>query len=263
MKWSKQDEWILRTTWHEKPTRQIAKDLGRTYHGVRAKARCLGLSKKACRGWTPYEDLILKRKYEQEKAPARDVCFLLGKTPHSVHGRRDKLGISAHRKCRRWTVKEEDYLRANWLKLPEKRIAKKLRRSLAAVRIRARKLQVSERFKHTSIRKVALMLGYDRKTVMILIKRFKLPIYESEHGQTRIPKKTLAKLQAQVKAMGYPLQPIRKLNNSFVCARCGESRRPHHAKGLCHSCYYLERKELNEKKKVDKGRDLVPSGQLA
>ncbi|MHC4644105.1 MAG: hypothetical protein ACYTBJ_01290 [Planctomycetota bacterium] len=235
--WSKEEEWMLRTQWNTRSSREIAAELGRSYNSIRAKARQLALGKKAFLWWTPYEDMVLRKKYVQEKLSPKEISELLGKTTDSIKSRRIYLGIPCYRISRKWTLEEEDFLRDNWSSLKRKEIAEHLNRTVLAVTRKAQTLKISERYAFVGVGFVARRIGYHRETIHAMIRMLGLPCSYSEAGFTRVPRRTMIYLQRLVEELGWPLQPIRRIKATFVCRKCYRIIRPHYAKDLCKPCY--------------------------
>jgi plasmid maintenance system antidote protein VapI len=239
-KWTKDEIWYLRVNWHKKLTREIAEHLGRSENSINCRAWRLKLSRKARSHWSPYDDILLKRKYEEENLSVEEVCELMGRSKGGLHARRIRLGIPSKKPNNRWSLKDEDFLRKEWGYLPDQEIADRLGRTLIAVRRRAAILRISERHAHISMNKAAKIIGYDKRTVKALVKKAQLPHSKSLTGMFRLPEKTVLQLQKIVEALGYPCRPIQSLQTTFVCRECIRKTRPHHANGLCHPCYIVD-----------------------
>ena len=116
---------------------------------------------KAQRLWTPLETLVLRREWR----PGEDNSLLaarLGRSKSSVKAKASTLGITRPRGFRPWTPREDDVLRELAGRLTDRKIAKKLSRSVVAVRTRAYRIGVSWRDREWyTAQEAAAIMGVD------------------------------------------------------------------------------------------------------
>jgi hypothetical protein len=113
------------------------------------------------RKWTKEEDTILREHYQGEnrnKLTVESLCFYLERTPASISGRIASLKLCENRP--RWSPEELEFLSENYGVLPADKIAKKLGRSVNALKIISyRKLGINQRSNIYTARNVAELVG--------------------------------------------------------------------------------------------------------
>lgn len=88
---------------------------------------------RSYRRWTAEETAFLQENWH---LPLEDICMRLDRTVQAVQQRGYSMGLYR----RRWTPKEEEYLQENWGKYSIPAIAKKLGKSVNAIKVRANRL---------------------------------------------------------------------------------------------------------------------------
>lgn len=114
--------------------------------------------------WTEDDDDYLKYFVFSGDSTIKEAAELLEKTPAAVSTRLTelrKIDQSVHYLHRRWTEKEDDYLRENYLKYDAKILAKNLGRTVESVKSRKSQLRL------TIVRPVAK----HRKTIIAMAKK--------------------------------------------------------------------------------------------
>lgn len=121
--------------------------------------------------WTEDEDDYLKYFVFSGEATIKDAAELLGRSSGSVSARLTELrrsDSSVQYLHRRWTDKEDDYLRENYLKYDTKILSKNLGRSVESVKSRKAQLKLSLVRPITKHREIIVSLankGYYRKEI--------------------------------------------------------------------------------------------------
>lgn len=121
--------------------------------------------------WTEDEDDYLKYFVFSGDSTLKDAAELLGKTTGAVSARLTelrKIDRSVQYLNRRWTEKEDDYLRDNYLKYDAKILAKNLGRTVESVKSRKSQLKLSlvrPITKHKEIIVALANKGYYRKEI--------------------------------------------------------------------------------------------------
>jgi DNA-binding CsgD family transcriptional regulator len=116
--------------------------------------------------WTDQERAIIRRDYRGTKASAREIGQRLGVSEHAVKGQIQKMGIAMH-KSPNWTQKEITLLKELVHHKSVGQIAKILRRSDNAVKVKAVRLQLRLRSRDGWYTKqeVCEICGVDHKKV--------------------------------------------------------------------------------------------------
>lgn len=121
--------------------------------------------------WTEDEDDYLKYFVFSGDSTIKDAAELLEKTPAAVSARLTelrKIDQSVQYLHRRWTEKEDNYLKANYLKYDAKILAKNLGRTVESVKSRKAQLKLSlvrPVTKHKEIIVALANKGYYRKEI--------------------------------------------------------------------------------------------------
>lgn len=120
--------------------------------------------------WTEDELAIVRRDYRGTNASAADIAVKLGVTRHAVKGQCAKMGILTD-KSPQWTGKELRYLEANIHRMSVLAIARKLHRSVNAVKVKATRLQlgIRQRDGWYTKREASEILGVDHKWLQVRI----------------------------------------------------------------------------------------------
>ena len=145
--WSDDDIELLKKFYAEKPTEELAKQLGRSLPAVRYRAYRLGLKRKIqYEGrWTPEDIALLKELYPE--CPIPEIAKKLGRTVNAVKNRAHQLGIKRKNYLDEfWTAEELQLLRQLYPAHEDiKDIAERIGRSPAMVRAQAYDLGFSKR----------------------------------------------------------------------------------------------------------------------
>jgi len=148
-RWSDDEISLLKKQYAEKPTTELANQLGRSLAAVRCRAHMLGLKRKIeYEGrWTPEDMAVLKELYPE--SPIDEIAKRLGRTVNAVENRAHQLGVK--RKSwsdRLWTAEEIELLKELYPNRGNiEEIAKRIGRSPAMVRTKAHKLGFVKRHK--------------------------------------------------------------------------------------------------------------------
>lgn len=117
--------------------------------------------------WTPKEEAVLRENYG--RVHAKTIGKQLGRSTSAVMHRASRIGLQSRR---RWSSDDDQELAALWGEMALGSIAKSLRRTVATVYWRARKLNL----KHGCPRGLeylsgaATRTGYDPKTLRVILK---------------------------------------------------------------------------------------------
>ena len=155
---------------------QIARELGRLPSTVYNRYRKLVVG-DVCenrRQWTPEEDELVREMLLNGHSYA-DIAKRLGRTENAVSLRAGFLGL---RHSKRYTRKEENYIRDHWGKVPPSRIAKRLGRTVGAIQKKAYNMGLpcdGERCPYFTPRELAEAIGLDPRTVRRLCEKGVIP----------------------------------------------------------------------------------------
>lgn len=163
--WSRREKRELRQLWPAKTIAEIATELGRTVQSVACKAAALRLPRKCSREhryiWNSDQDDFLCAKYNSQPKRIDEICKALGVFPRwAIKKRARELGLSRTKEPE-WTRREETFL-ARWL--PHRSlewIAKKLKRTITAISLKAKRLNIKKSGSGYTARAVAFGLGVD------------------------------------------------------------------------------------------------------
>ncbi|MBR2827640.1 MAG: hypothetical protein IKE70_00195 [Bacilli bacterium] len=120
------------------------------------------------RFWTDEEIKLLKNM-----APyytIEDISLKIGKSKNAIFLKASKLGITLYWSKREWNEEEEDELRRLWGTMSIEKLAKKLKRSVSSVKVRANRLHLGPMYgndaRFLTIPMISNMLGvsYERIT---------------------------------------------------------------------------------------------------
>jgi len=140
--WSDDEIQLLKKQYAEKPTEELAKQLGRSLPAVRYRAHMLGLKRKIqYEGrWTPEDMALLKELYPE--CTVGEIAKRLGRTVNTVANRAHQLGIKRKSWCDKlWTAEELQLLRELYPTHEDiQDIAERIGRSPAMVRAKAHEL---------------------------------------------------------------------------------------------------------------------------
>jgi hypothetical protein len=134
--WSDDEIELLKKLYAEKPTEELAKQLGRSLPAVKRRANMLGLKRKSYlqKLWTPEEVALLKELYPE--CPFGEIAKRLGRTVASVKQRAHTLGLKRKSYLDKlWTAEELQMLREQYPTCESTReLAKKIGRPWGSVR---------------------------------------------------------------------------------------------------------------------------------
>jgi len=142
LRWTKEEDNILRTYYPKRGSRYTAEMLGRSITSVQHRALKLGIPGNGVRVWTEMEVRYLRSRYPQ--TPVSRICRTLHRSEQSVRGQINRLGLGAVAPAP-WTEGEIAYLRAHYGKVKVAELAEELGRSTDAVEIKAGKLGLSRK----------------------------------------------------------------------------------------------------------------------
>lgn len=124
----------------DEPVQDIAAQIGRPLHGVRARICDLGLRRNSTRPWLPEEEAELLSRYGQE--PCAAIAADLGRSPGAVYARAQILSLSEEA-APGYDAWEDAQIRAGYGRgIPVSQIASLIGRTVIGVRSRAYDLGV-------------------------------------------------------------------------------------------------------------------------
>lgn len=183
----------LRNSYQTMTAEQIAKRLGRTRAAVAGKAEKLGLKKDlrcpSGEKWTPEQDQYIRDHWQE--LGDEEIAVAVGHPVPSTHARRLRLGLKHRAGCKGpdWTQEELDYIREVWGDKTVPQIAKRLGRSITAVKVKTARLGYTGQKwsgEMMSARKVSELLGIDVHTVCdIWIPKYGLKSKRRQLGVTK------------------------------------------------------------------------------
>lgn len=124
--------------------------------------------------WTEAMDALLRRMYDPTvKGRSQEIAYRLRMPRWAVNRRAVALGLSRP-KDRPWTAQEEAYLEGNFHHVSVKVLARKLVRSLTAVKLKAKRLGLRKYDEGYTACSLAEALGVDPHWVLARIRSGKL-----------------------------------------------------------------------------------------
>lgn len=138
--------------------------------------------------WTQEELEIVIRDYRGSHQSRREIADKLGVTEFAVAGQIAKLGIANSSDRRPWTPQEDLELAELTSQLSNTQIAKRMKRSVNSVTVRAKRLGCSRRIRDDwyTIGDAAGILGKDRKWVRCRVQDGRLKARHHHHqGRNR------------------------------------------------------------------------------
>ena len=139
--------------------------------------------------WTQEEHEIVRRDYQGTHQSRREIAAKLGVTEFAVAGQIAKLGIANSSGRRPWTPQEDLELRELTPKLSNIQIAKRMKRSINSVTVRAKRLGCSRRVRDDwyTISDAASILGKDTKWVRCRVQDGRLKAKHHHHNSNDPP----------------------------------------------------------------------------
>ncbi|PVZ78018.1 hypothetical protein C9426_35315, partial [Serratia sp. S1B] len=124
------------------PTQDIADELGRSISGVRRIVHLLGLGNKSAGPWTEAEIAVLHTHYKKGAGLGKIQSLLPGRTKAAIAVLASKLGITGRES---WSASEKRFLKEHYGKMPTRKIATTLGRSVSAVRVTVNQLSLGKK----------------------------------------------------------------------------------------------------------------------
>jgi hypothetical protein len=134
------EERLLIKYYNKIPINELCSRLDRNKPGVKARARKLGIVKKASKEWSEYENNLLIEKFST--MTNKNLEKLLGRSWTSIATRARKFGLvkdssfisNTQKKLKNgWALEEEDFLKSNFEKYSNKELALYLNRTPIAI----------------------------------------------------------------------------------------------------------------------------------
>lgn len=140
LRWTREDEALLRKYYTQYGTRYCARMLGRTISGVRSRAQLLNIPGPALRGWSDREVLYLRR-FHHRMTIVR-LAEKLERSEASVVKAIRRLRLSNDERI--WTKKDLKYIRDNHRKMPYADIARHLHRTPDAIKVKVTRMGLAK-----------------------------------------------------------------------------------------------------------------------
>ncbi|HFL0060679.1 TPA: hypothetical protein ACGX1Y_002412 [Listeria monocytogenes] len=149
--WTDEEVRFLRNNYEYVDTGRIAIFLNRTFNSTKSKAMRLGLSKNY--DWTEDDDIYLEYFVFENDTNINEAAEFLNRTHNAVRTRivnlrKKDTSVAYIRK--RWTEKEDDFLKNNYKAMSDVVLAERLQRTKGAVTGRKRTLGLQKIYKLTS-----------------------------------------------------------------------------------------------------------------
>lgn len=127
--------------------------------------------------WTDDERDIIRRDYKHTRESCRQLAAQLGVTEFAVRGQVSTMGIAKSDDRKPWSPEEEERLRKLIPEFCPRAIAKKMKRSLNSVVVKAKRLDLRRRYRDGwfTKREVCEILAHDHKWVQARIDSGALP----------------------------------------------------------------------------------------
>ena len=124
-------------------------------------------AKRTRHNWTQQERDFIRLYYRGTNESRRYIANVLKVTEYAVAGQVARMGLCKRTDRTKWTPDEDEQLRTLLPKYPVSKVAKIMHRSVNAVYIRAKRLQMScrDRDDWYTLQEVAEILGMDKRWV--------------------------------------------------------------------------------------------------
>jgi hypothetical protein len=137
-RWTDAEERFLRENYRTMTYKQIAGRLGRTVGSVTGKLHVgLRLKKRSNHHWTAADKQRLSRWYGRQ--PTRLIATKLGVTRESARRMAHYRGLTASL-APPYTEREKEFLRKNYVTIPNRELARRLNRSVGSIELMGKKL---------------------------------------------------------------------------------------------------------------------------
>ncbi|KEY59559.1 hypothetical protein [Serratia sp. DD3] len=169
------------------PAQDIADQLGRSINGIRRVVHLLGLGNKSVGPWTEAEIALLHSHYKKGAGLGKIQSLLPGRTRAAIAALACKLGITGRES---WSASEKRFLKEHYGKMPTRKIAATLGRSVSAVRVTVNQLSLGKKSvgPWTEEEMAVLSDHYDRGLGITYV-------------QSRLPGRTKGAIRAQASKM--------------------------------------------------------------
>lgn len=135
--------------------------------------------------WIPEQDLFIRQRYDiREKNRSKEIGSALGVPRWAVNRRAADLGLSRPKE-RFWSLSDVHYLETHYHKTQIKKVAKKLGRSVTAVRLKSKRVGYQKKGEGYTATSLAVALGVDIHWVSDRIARGLL--HATRRGTERTP----------------------------------------------------------------------------
>ena len=147
--WTNQELTALTENYNKLTAEELRKSFlpNRSIHAIYNKAKKLGLSRKQeydTTEWTQEELNTLRAGYGNTSIREMQANDLKKHSRHAILGKIRALKLTKQKPARPWTQQEDDVLQQEYAKTPVSALAKKLKRTEAAIRQRATVLGLSK-----------------------------------------------------------------------------------------------------------------------
>ena len=117
--------------------------------------------------WTPDELEIVRRDYQGDSDSVQRIAHSLGVSFYAVKGQISKLGCAKITDRQRWTPAQDEQLEDLIPRMSLLQVAKRMRRSVFSITVRAKRIGISRRDRNGWYTKneVAAILGVDHKWI--------------------------------------------------------------------------------------------------
>lgn len=115
------------------------------------------------RPFTPEEDELIKRYFRRRGRGSKWLMQKLGRRRSSVHARAHKLGVVPRN--RRWSAEDDEYLVRNYGLLTDEGLARKLDRTVMAIRVRMNHKRIVRTYNFLCATDVGRIFGVHQKVV--------------------------------------------------------------------------------------------------
>jgi hypothetical protein len=174
------------------------------------------------RHWTPEEDAIVRALYPKSSRWKRLRASLPGRTWKAIGARAQRLGVPSPERF--WTREENLTLAREWGDMTLCGLAKKLRRSILAVRQQAKALGLPFGIPQgcVSVHRAAVEAGYSDDVMLRILERAGVTLRQQDgpaSGKRRHPRSRFADADAVRKAVDAWEQYIRETETASDAAR--------------------------------------------
>jgi len=138
--WTAKDDQFLIENWDVMSIYQMKKTLGCSWELVASKAEKLGFEVPTNNDWSEEEKELLVMLADEYHY--REIANMMNRSEQAIYLKARKMGVVLIQDRRKWTLEEEQQLRDNWGKYSIESLAKKMKRTVFSIKVKAMRMQL-------------------------------------------------------------------------------------------------------------------------